>query len=216
MEWAKRFPFENILLDLSLLLVAFILPSANYLLSQNLTTAFWLAAPLQVLALFCTYYRRDEDSGGRKLPDWLLSVYVLNTIFAVGSFIWLFLVAFAIEKQTGGFPYWGFRFAFLFALFGGILAFGIRLGMSDGDELSVKARGLLVLVVFVYLSFTESLLEVSIGISNPGKIIIIVATCISYLPVRMALAFQPPFSYWDLGSGLVCFGLYALSLLRAV
>ncbi len=213
MDWLKRFPFENILLDISLVAVAFLLPDARDLVSQNLTTAFWLAAPFQVLALFCAYFGRDGQSPGRRLPDWLSMAYMLNTILAVGSFLWLFLVAFAVEKQTGGFPYWGFRFAFFVALFGGILVFGIRLGMSDGGELSLKARCLFVLVIFFFLTFTESLLEASIGISRPGIVTIVVAVCISYLPVRLALAFQPPFSYWDLTSAIVCFLAYLYSVL---
>lgn len=213
MDWLKRFHFENILLDISLVAVAFLLPDARDLVSQNLTTAFWLAAPFQVLALFCAYFGRDGQSPGRRLPDWLSMAYMLNTILAVGSFLWLFLVAFAVEKQTGGFPYWGFRFAFFVALFGGILVFGIRLGMSDGGELSLKARYLFVLVIFFFLTFTESLLEASIGISRPGIVTIVVAVCISYLPVRLALAFQPPFSYWDLTSAIVCFLAYLYSVL---
>lgn len=213
MDWLKRFPFENILLDISLVAVAFLLPDARDLVSQNLTTAFWLAAPFQVLALFCAYFGRDGQSPGRRLPDWLSMAYMLNTILAVGSFLWLFLVAFAVEKQTGGFPYWGFRFAFFVALFGGIFVFGIRLGMSDGGELSLKARCLFVLVIFFFLTFTESLLEASIGISRPGIVTIVVAVCISYLPVRLALAFQPPFSYWDLTSAIVCFLAYLYSVL---
>jgi|CXWL01.1.fsa_nt_gi hypothetical protein len=213
MEWIKKFPFENILLDAALLVVAFALPSTNLLLSENLTAAFWLAAPFQVLALFCAFYGRDSYSPGRNLPEWLSLAYILNTILAVGSFIWLYLVAFAVEKQTGGFPYWGFRFAFFVALFGGILVFGFSLGRSDGDELSLKTRYLLVLIVFLFLSFTESLLEVSLGISNVGAIVLVVVTLISYLPVRLALAFQPPFSYWDLASAIVCFVVYLYSIL---
>ena len=212
MSWIKKFPAENILLDVSLLIVAFLLPSANWLLSHHLTAAFWIAAPVQVLALFCAFYGRNAG-GGRQLPDWLSSIYVVNIIFAVGGFLWLFFVAFAVDKQTGGFPYWGFRFGFFVALFGGIFAFGMGSQMSGGQDLPITTRLLLVLAIFVYLSFTESLLEVSIGISNPGIFTIILITFMSYLPVRLALAFQPPFSYWDLGSAIVCFGAYLFSLI---
>ena len=211
MGWIKRFPAENILLDVSLLIVAFLLPSANWLLSQHLTAAFWIAAPMQVIALFCAFYGRNSGRG-RKLPDWLSSIYIVNTIFAVGGFLWLFFVAFAVEKQTGGFPNWGFRFGFFVALFGGIFAFGAGSQMSGDGETSIATRVLLVLAVLIYLSFTESLLEISIGISNPGIFTIILVTFISYLPVRLALAFQPPFSYWDLTSAILCFAAYLFSL----
>ena len=63
MGWIKRFPAENILLDVSLLIVAFLLPSANWLLSQHLTAAFWIAAPMQVIALFCAFYGRNSGRG---------------------------------------------------------------------------------------------------------------------------------------------------------
>ena len=211
MGWTKRFPAENILLDVSLLIVAFLLPSANWLLSRYLTAAFWIAAPLQVVALFCAFYG-GAGRGGRKLPDWLSSIYIVNIIFAVGGFLWLFFVAFAVEKQTGGFPNWGFRFCFFVALFGGIFAFGMGSQMGGDGEMPITTRALLVLAILIYLSFTESLLEVSIGISKPGILTIILITFISYLPVRLALAFQPPFSYWDLTSAVVSFGAYLSSL----
>ena len=213
MDWLKRLPYENILLDISLVVVAFALPSSTNLISGNLTAAFWIAAPFQVLALFCAFFGRDGDGQGPRSPDWLSIAYVVNAIFAVGSFLWLFLVAFAVERQTGEFPYWGFRLAFLVALFGGILVFGLRLGMPDGDPVSLKVRYLMVAVIFVFLTFTESLLEASINISSPGKLTVIVATCISYLPVRLAFAFQPPFSYWDLISAIVCFLAYLYTIL---
>lgn len=213
MEWIKRHPIENVLLDAALLVVAFALPSANLLLSENLTAAFWCAAPVQVLALFCAFYGRESHNPGRNLPEWLSLAYILNTILAVGSFFWLYLVAFAVEKQAGGFPYWGFRFAFFIALFGGLLVFGFSLGRSDGDALSLKARYLFVLIVFLFLCFTESLLEVSLAISTPDSLLVFSVTTISYLPVRLALAFQPPFSCWDLTSAIVCFGVYLYSVL---
>ena len=70
----------------------------------------------------------------------------------------------------------------------------------------------LILPVFVYLCFTESLLEVSIAVAQPTTLTVIAATMISYLPVRLTLAFQPPFSYYDLASGLICFGIYLYSV----
>ena len=213
MSWTKQFPAENILLDVSLVIVAFLLPSANWLLSQYLTAAFWIAAPVQVLALFCAFYGGNGGRGGRKLPDWLSSIYIVNIIFAVGGFLWLFFVAFAVEKQTGGFPNWGFRFGFFVALFGGIFAFGMGSLMGGDGEISITTRLLLVLAVLIYLCFTESLLEISIRISHPGIFTIILITFMSYLPVRLALAFQPPFSYWDLTSAIVCFGVYLYSLM---
>lgn len=215
MDFIRKFPVENILLDACLLVIAFLVPNTNLLLSHNLVAAFWIAAPLQVLALFCAFFGRDSYSGGRDLPAWLSSITILNMILAVGGFIWLYLAAFAVEHQTGGFPYWGFRFAFLMALFGGISAVAFGSKLADEHEVHIAVRYLLVLVVFIYLCFTESLLEVSIGIANPGSLTIILATFISYLPVRLALAFQPPFSYWDLVSAIVCFGLYLSSLLSA-
>ncbi|MFM9903860.1 MAG: hypothetical protein ACKVQJ_04730 [Pyrinomonadaceae bacterium] len=211
MVWLKKFPIENILLDVTLVVAAFLLPNANSFLSDHLNFAFWIAAPLQIAALFCAFCGGGTGSG-RKLPDWLLSAYVLNMILAVGSFIWLFLIAFAIQKQSGQFPIWGFRFAFFMAIFGGISAFGASLGMAGEGDSHIVTRFLLVLVVFIYLYFTESLLEVSIGISNPGLPTVVFVTFISYLPVRLVLAFQPPFSYWDLFSGIFCFCLFLSSV----
>ncbi len=208
----RHFPLQNILLDIGLLLVAFALPNTNSIINGNLATAFWIAAPVQVAALLCAFWHRDESSGSR-LPNWLSSVYVLNSILAVGSFVWLYLVAFAVEVQANAFPYWGFRFAFGFALIGGILAYHFGHRLSEEFEPPTFARYLLVLPVFVYLSFTESLLEVSIAAAQPTTLTVIAATMISYLPVRLTLAFQPPFSYYDLASGLICFGIYLYSVI---
>ncbi len=208
----RHFPLENILLDVGLLLVAFALPNTNGIINDNLATAFWIAAPLQVVALLCAFWNRDE-SGGHRLPDWLSGVHILTCILAVGSFVWLYLVAFAIEKQSSQFPYWGFRFAFGFALIGGILAYHFGHKLSEEFEPPPYARYLLVVPVFIYLCFTESLLEVSIAIAQPTTFTVMVATLISYLPVRLTLAFQPPFSYYDLASGLICFGIYLYSVI---
>ncbi|MEQ1643294.1 MAG: hypothetical protein ABL959_07640 [Pyrinomonadaceae bacterium] len=207
----RQFPLENILLDVGLLLVAFALPNTNSFVNKNLETAFWIAAPIQVGALLCAFWNRDE-SGGRRLPNWLSSVYFLNCILAVGSFVWLYLVAFAVEVQANAFPYWGFRFAFGFALIGGILAYHFGHSLSEEFEPPPFARYLLILPVFVCLCFTESLLEVSIAVAQPTTLTVITATMISYLPVRLTLAFQPPFSYYDLASGLICFGIYLYSV----
>lgn len=212
MNWLRSFPLENILLDAALLLTAFVLPNANLFLSEHLNIAFWFTAPLQVVAIFAAFYGQGRESGRRNLPDWLLSIYTLNLILAVGSFLWLFFVAFAVKKQTGQFPNWAFMFAFFTALFGGVLAFGVSSEISDDDGSSIQRRILVTLLVFLYLYLTESLLEVSIGIASPGIIVLVVVTLISYLPVRLALAFQPPFSYWDLGSAIACFGIYLSSL----
>lgn len=208
----RHFPLENILLDIGLLLVAFALPNTNGIINENLTTAFWIAAPVQVAALLCAFWNGDE-SGERRLPGWLSGVHILTCILAVGSFVWLYLVAFAIEKQSDSFPYWGFRFAFGFALIGGILAYHFGHKLSDEFEPPPYARYLLILPVFGYLCFTESLLEVSIAVAQPTTLTVIAATMISYLPVRLTLAFQPPFSYYDLASGLICFGIYLYSVI---
>jgi len=208
MDLIRKFPFENILLDAALLAAAFLLPDINPYVAGNLTLAFWLAAPVQVIALFCAFWNRDEFAKGRPLPNWLSAAHILACVLAVGGFVWLYLVAFAVEKQAGVFPYWGFRFAFVIALFGGIIAYMTGRRMSDETDLPVWGRYLLVVPVFIYLCFTESLLEVSLAISTPGTLTVIVAACISYLPVRLTLAFQPPFSYWDLTSAFVCFGFY--------
>lgn len=207
----RHFPLQNILLDVGLLLVAFAIPNTNTIVNNNIAAALWIAAPIQVAALLCAFWNRDESSG-RRLPEWLSSVNVLNSILAVGSFVWLYLVAFAVEFQASGFPYWGFRFAFGFALVGGVLAYHFGLSLSEEFEPPPFARYLLVLPVFVYLCFTESLLEVSIAAAQPTTLTVIVATMISYLPVRLTLAFQPPFSYYDLASGLICFGIYLYSV----
>jgi len=212
-EWARQFPIENILLDLLLVSAALWLPPANVFWTQHLTEALWIAAPLQVIALFCAFYGGRRTSGGRTLPAWFLSIYFLNAILAVGGFIWLFLIASAIEKQTGGFPNGGVRFAFLTAVFGGLSAFGAAASRTASGEVSVARRHLLALGVFMYLRFTESVLGVSVGIANPGAATVVGATIISYLPVRLVLAFQPPFSYWDLASAIVCFGVYVYSLM---
>ncbi len=213
MVWLRKFPLENILLDAALLVAAFLLPNANRFLLEHLTAAFWVTAPFQVAALFCAFYGRNSDGGGRKLPDWLSSIYVLNLILAVGSFLWLFFIAFAVEKQTGQFPNWAFIFGFFTALFGGVLGFGLASEISEEDDMSLVKRFLVVLVVFGYLYFTESIIEVAIGVSDPGIFTIVLVTFISYLPVRLALAFQPPFSYWDLASAIFCFGIYLAYLL---
>lgn len=212
MDLLRRLPVENILLDIALLLVAFALPDATAVIGENLVAAFWLTAPLQVLALFCAFWHRD-DGDGRVLPDWLSGLQVLNSILAVGSFVWLYLVALAVEQRTGAFPYWGFRFAFGAALIGGILAYFLGRQASEEFETPLAARYLLIVPIFVYLCFTESLIEVSIGIAHPSKIAIAATAIISYLPVRLALAFQPPFSYFDLASALVCFAAYLISVM---
>jgi len=212
MTWIEEFPVENILLDAALLAAAFLLPSPAIFLSQNLSNAFWFAAPVQVIALLCAVNLRS-GYGGRKLPEWLVSARMLITILAAGGFLWLFLVAFAVEKVSGGFPYWGFRFAFFVALFGGILAVGMP-SFGDGLKMPASIRFASTFAIFFYLWFTESVLEVSVGINHSGLVATVLATLISYLPVRLAIAFQPPFSYWDLFSGVVCFALFLYSLIN--
>ena len=64
MGWARQFPVENLVLDASLASAALWLPQGNAFWSQNLTAALWIAAPLQVDALFCAFYARRRVGVG--------------------------------------------------------------------------------------------------------------------------------------------------------
>jgi hypothetical protein len=215
MTWLKKFPFENILLDVVLTILAFLLPDAVGFLTENLSIAIWFVAPLQLLALVCAFQGRAaglDELRESKIRDGLKGFYTLNLILALGGFLWFFLIAAAVETQTGGYPYWAFRFAFFTVLFGGILAYGISLGNERDATRFLSVRLTTALVVFVYLYFTETLLQAAAAINHLPFFMIALVTLISYLPVRLALAFRPPFSYWDFFSALAFFGVFLYTI----
>ncbi len=107
MVWIRKMPLESIALDIVLTIAAFLVPSTSIFYRHILITAFWVVAPLQVSALYCAFSGGNpfDKNNGRNLPGRRKTAVVLNLIRAVGSFLWLFFIANAIDIQTGGYPY---------------------------------------------------------------------------------------------------------------
>ncbi len=218
MDWLKRFPLENILVDVFLALCIFwIAPDFHIYVEDNLSKVIWFAAPLQCLAIFCLSIVKSSEVKPmfkiKLLDDIFNGIYVLSMILTFGSFLWFYLPALAIEKQTGIFPN-VFLFSFIISLFGGLLAYFIPQDYfkKDNSE-NFEIRLLSAFGIFVYLFFTEHLLQVSVSIVKPPVSMILMVMMIAYFPIRFWLAVRDPFSKIDLFSGLFFFGLFFYTLI---
>lgn len=218
MDWLKKFPLENILVDVFLALCIFwIAPDFHIYVEDNLSKVFWFAAPLQCLAIFCLSIVRSSERKPmfklKLLDDVFNMIYILCMILTFSSFLWFYLPALAIEEQTGVFPT-AYLASAVISLFGGLLAYFIPQDYfkKDNSE-NFELRLLSALGIFVYLFFTEHLLQVSVNIVKPPVSLILMVMTIAYFPIRFWLAVREPFSKIDLLSGLFFFGLFFYTLI---
>ena len=147
------------------------------------------------------------------LDDLFIGVYVLSMILTFVSFMWFYLPAMAIKEKTGVFPI-AFMFNFFVSLFGGLLTYFIpEEHLKKNYAENFEVRFLSAFGIFIYLFFTEHLLQVSVNIVNPPVSLTLMVMMIAYFPIRFWLAVREPFSKIDLLSGLFFFGLFFYTLI---
>jgi hypothetical protein len=210
-ERLRQFPFENILLDVVLTLLFFSLSSADGFFAGVLPYSLWILAPLQVVTLYFAFEGKSDGVGelrpGR-LRNLLGMLASLNTILAVGGFLWLLYLAAAIDRLSGSYPYWQTRFAFIVALFGGILAYGISIDADVTESRKFSRRFLAAFVAGLYLFLTEAFIRFATSGGGRDLFLLLVVMFLSYVPVRLSLVFWAPFSIYDLLSAIFFFGVF--------
>ncbi len=167
---------------------------------------FVAVGPLQVMGLTCAMWGVQHGPG--QFPEgriwrFFSNLYGLILVLGVGSFMWLFLPAAAIDTKEG----WNvFSFVFLTVLFGSLLGYGLILGVNPPSPLPFRHRVVTALGVFAFLAVSNSLLGFAAGTGKQAGGLFLVAGGLSYLPFRLLLVLRPPWSLLELGTALGTFG----------
>ena len=205
--WTQRFPIEDLALDAGLILLGLNQAWLNAWVADHAMAVYAVMGLLQVVALGCAFWGVGTWLKG--FPEhglWrqVAGAYGLVLVLAVGGFAWLGLPALVMDTNAA----WRASSLQAFVVvFGSVLALGVLGERASEWPPPLRQRALTVLGIFIYLTVARSLL---LFVARSGAVpggVVLAATGLSYLPVRLILVLRPPWSLIEVATALGAYGM---------
>lgn len=220
-----RFPWEDLLLDLLLVLLVWTaLDEAVRWMGDHLFIAWLAAGPLHWLAMAAALAGRRGpfgwDRGERPLSsgeEKATGLMGLVMVLGMAGGLWLIWPRMAVEAQRPLSGWWNVYE--IGVVFGTIFIFGLFLERPqlvparlshDAVRLGTAA------LMGGYLFYSEALIATTVQLTNGealwGGLAILAMV---FLPFRMMLLLRPPFSLWEMGTAVLAFAVFLQRILVA-
>jgi len=211
--WTQRFPIEALTLDVGLVLLGLNQAWLDAWVAEHALAVYAAMGLLQVVALGCAFWGLGTWLKG--FPEhglWrrVAGAYGLVLVLAVGGFSWLGLPALVMDTDAA----WRvFSLQAFVVVFGSVLALGVLGERASEWPPPFHQRALTAVGIFIYLTVARSLLLFVARSNAVPWGVVLAATGLSYLPVRLILVLRPPWSLIEVATALGAYGMLMAALL---